>query len=120
MSAGRSAIKGEVMKKSKFGLLATGMLLTTIGNISAAGFTVPLQIIGMDVGDTNALYLRFSANTECGTPYALVAAAQPYYKDIVTIASVAYTTQQDVRVWVSSCNSAGTAVISRVAVGTVW
>lgn len=85
----------------------------------AAGLTGPLQILGMDVGDTSALYLRLSGNTECGDSLAYVSANQPYYKDVLALAAMAYSTGQSVRIWVSSCNGSN-AQIARFVVGSVW
>jgi hypothetical protein len=73
----------------------------------------------MEVGDTNALYLRMSADTECGSPLGVVTIAQPYYKDMLKMASVAYSTGKDIRVWISSCDLQKRAVIVRMALGTV-
>ena len=87
----------------------------------AGGFTpVSLQIIGMDVGDTGSLILRLSANTVCGGPLVYVGSNQPYYKDMLTLASVAYSTGKEVRVWIDSCDTEQRGVIVRLAVGPVW
>lgn len=85
----------------------------------AAGLTPAMQVLGLEVGDTNALYLRVSADTECGSPLAVVEKAQPYYKDMLEMALLAYATGKDIRVWISSCDLQKRAVIVRMVLGTV-
>jgi hypothetical protein len=52
------------------------LVILAFGSISqitlAAGFTPPLQLLGMEVRDMSALYLRMSADTECGSPPGVV------------------------------------------------
>jgi hypothetical protein len=87
---------------------------------AGTGFTPPLQIVGLDVGNTEALIIKFGANTECGTSLAYVPAAQPYYKDVLALASSAYITGQAVQVWVAACNWDNKAQVVRLVVGSVW
>ena len=107
------------MKRS----LGTYLAILAFGSISqitlAAGFTRPMQVLGIEVGDTNELHLRMSADTECGSSMAVVGNAQPYYKDMLDMALVAYSKGKDIRVWVSSCDLQKRAVIARMVLGTV-
>jgi hypothetical protein len=83
----------------------------------AEGYSPAMQVIGMEVGDTGTLSLRLSGNTECGSPIAMVGKIQPYYKDILDLTLVAYSTGKDLRVWIASCDLQRRAVILRVALG---
>jgi hypothetical protein len=85
----------------------------------AEDFTPAMQVLGMEVGDTNALYLRMSGDTKCGSPLAVVEKAQPYYKDMLKMALVAYSAGKDIRVFISSCDVQKRAVIVRMVLGTV-
>ena len=87
---------------------------------AGAAFTSALQIVGLDVGDTNALFIKLSANTECGTSIAYISSTEPYYRDVLALASAAYAMGQPVQIWVGSCNSANRAQIRRLVVGSVW
>ena len=99
------------------------LAILAFGSISqislAAGLTPAMQVLGMEVGDTNALYLRMSADTECGSPLAVIEKAQPYYRDMFEMALLAYSTRTDIRVWISSCDIQKRAVIVRMVLGTV-
>ena len=85
----------------------------------AAELTPAMQVLGMEVGDTNALHLRVSADTKCGSPLAIVEKARPYYKDMLEMALLAYATGKDIRVWISSCDVQKRAVIARMVLGSV-
>ena len=62
------------------------LAILAFGSISqialAEDFTPAMQVLGIEVGDTNALHLRMSGDTKCSSPLAVVGKAQPYYKDI--------------------------------------
>jgi hypothetical protein len=106
--------------KQAIGSYLAILALGSVGQITlAAGLTPAVQVLGIEVGDTNALYLRMSADTECGSPLAVVGTAQPYYKDMLEMALVAYSTGKDIRVWISSCDVQKRAVIVRMVLGTV-
>ena len=111
------------MKKTFRQCLAAFAAMVTLAAsapVFAAGFTPSLPIQGIDVGNTGVMILRLGANTECGTPLAIVDSSQPYYKDMVALASMAYTTGQTVTVWVASCNPQNQAIVVRMVIGTVW
>jgi hypothetical protein len=99
------------------------LAILAFGSISqialAEDFTPAMQVLGMEVGDTNALYLRMSGETKCGSPLAVVGKAQPYYKDMLKMALVAYSAGKDIRVLISSCDVQKRAVIVRMVLGTV-
>lgn len=99
----------------------TALLLGSMASLSfAEGFSPPLEIRGIDVGDTGSLVIRFTANTECGDSLASIPNTQPFYKDMMALANLAYTTKQPIRVWVSTCNSQRVANVVRMVIGTVW
>lgn len=101
-------------------IIALFCLFVAFGCSRAGGFSASMPIIGMDVGDTAALYIRFPSATECGTPLAYVRNSSPYYKEMLAVALQAYALGKDVRVWVASCDVNNNAVIVRLAMGTVW
>jgi hypothetical protein len=87
--------------------------------VLAAALPPAVQVLGIEVGDANALYLRLSADTECGSPLAVMGKAQPHYREMFDMALFAYSTGRDIRVWVSSCDAQRRGVIVRMALGTV-
>ena len=99
------------------------LAILACGSISqiafAEDFTPAMQVLGMEVGDTNALYLRMSSDTKCGSPLAVVGKAQAYYKDMLKVALVACSAGKDIRVLISSCDVQKRAVIVRMVLGTV-
>lgn len=111
---------GFDMKVSIRRLAVFAGLVSLTGMSQAAGITSPLPVIGIDVGDTNAMIARVGGNTECGTPYAVVGNTQTYYKDVVALATAALATGQTVSMWVQSCDPNGRAVVARMVLGTVW
>lgn len=103
-----------------FRKLLAALAFSAVGTVTwAAGFTPAMQIVGIDVGDTNKMILRLNGNTECGGPWVTVGRDQTYYKDMFAMASVAYSTGKDIRVWVESCNGSEAKAV-RMVTGTVW
>lgn len=109
------------MKMNLCNILCACALGIASTSASAAGFTAPVQVVGIDVGDTNRLILRLSTATECGTPWVIIGRDQPYYKEMFAMASMAHATGKTIQVWVASCNTAeSAAVVVRMTIGRVW
>ncbi len=84
---------------------------------SAAALPPAVQVLGIGVADANVLYLRLSADTECGSSLAVLPNTLPYYREMFEMALLAYSTGKDIRLWISSCDLQRRGVIVRMALG---
>jgi hypothetical protein len=97
--------------------LAAAALLSTPAN---AGFTGPLIVKGLDIGDGNALIIAFE-EPFCGPGkyHAHVYTAAANYQSMLALALTAQTTRTPVRIWINSCDG-GSAEAVRLVLGSVW
>jgi hypothetical protein len=103
--------------------IATCLIVLALGfsspPASAGDSPTGMQVLGIEVGETNVLALRLSANTECGSPVAILPRTHSHYRDIFEMAMSAYSTGKDIRVWVTSCDFQRRGVIVRMALGAM-
>lgn len=98
------------------------LLLLSFSTSVCAGFTEPLTIRGLDVGDGGVLYIAFSSPIAvCGVSRVYILKSAPYYQDMLAMALSAYATGQPVQVWIHDCNaSSGSLPAVRMIVDSVW
>jgi hypothetical protein len=101
----------------KFLLVA---LLAGFSQSASASFSQPLTIVGVDVGDSGVLYLRFAEQTPCGSYFAYVPQSAPYYESALAIAIAAYSSGKKVAVSIPTCDGANPAEAKRLILGATF
>jgi len=90
------------------------------GPANANGWTPASSVVGLDVGDSNRLYIRFADVTQCGTHIIFIPRAAPYYADALAIALSSLSTGKKLTVWIAACDGANPPEAVRIVNGTVW
>ncbi|MDP5279150.1 hypothetical protein Q9Q95_09455 [Sphingomonas sp. DG1-23] len=85
-----------------------------------AGFTTASTVVGVDVGDSGVLYIRFADSTFCGSPLVYVPRTAVYYSDALAIALSALSTGKKLAVWIPACEGTGAQLAVRFVHGQVW
>jgi hypothetical protein len=85
----------------------------------AAELAPAMQVLGLQVGDSNLLMIKVSENTRCGSPILIVEKKQIYYKEMLELALLAYSTGKELHVWFDTCDLRNRAVLVRMALGSV-
>jgi hypothetical protein len=97
-------------------IVALGLTPATAG----AGFTTASTVLGVDVGNTGVVYIRFADATMCGSHIVYVPRTAAYYNDAVAIAMSALSTGKKLSVWIDACPGQGYPEAVRLANGYVW
>jgi hypothetical protein len=100
-------------------LVVTFLVLVGSAEVEA-GWIGPLTVVGVDVGDTNALIVKLSGGTGCGTKLGKVYNDQLYYKEVLSVALAAHLSGKEVYVWTHGCDANGLATMLRFVIGPVW
>jgi hypothetical protein len=87
---------------------------------ASAGFSQPLTIIGLDVGNLGSLYIRFAEPTQCGSYFVYIPQNVPYYESALSMALSAYSTGKRLSVWINDCQGENPAEAVRVILGSTF
>ena len=105
--------------KTRRARLAAIVALGCIARIAlAAELSPPMKVLGIEIAETGLLYMRLSANTQCGSPYVVLSGANASGGLAYDLAKLALATGQEVRVSVTSCDFQRRGVVERMVVGT--
>lgn len=99
-------------------IAATALMSSTL--VSAqGGFQGNKAIIGIDIGDSGELIIRFDSNLGCGSPYVKISRNQYYYSDMYAMALTAQASSKLLNVYVSGCEGEYSRV-ARMVSGLVF
>ena len=104
--------------KSSFAIAVAVAAL--VGSTPALAFEGLKGIIGVDIGDSGQLIIRFDSNTSCGTPVAFVNRTELYYNDMYAMVLTAQANGKPINPYVGACDVQGKAQIVRLITGFVW
>jgi len=99
--------------------LATALIIAALmGSTSASaqyGFNGNKSIIGLDIGDSSELIIRFDSDLGCGSPLAKVSRTQPYYNEMYAMALTAQANNKPLNVYVSGCEGSYSRIVRMVS-----
>lgn len=99
---------------------AAAAILGLVPATAEAGFTTASTVVGVDVGDSGVLYIRFADPTFCGSPIVYVPRTAAYYSDALAVALSALSSGKKLAVWIPTCEGTGAQLALRFANGYVW
>lgn len=99
------------------------LLVFTLASLSlqseCAELARTVQVLGLQVGDSNLLMIKVNENTRCGSPILVVDRKQIYFKEMLDLAMLAYSSRKELSIWIDSCDLQNRAVLTKMALGSV-